>query len=41
MKLYEVLRNSWVMPVEDASAPPGARGVYKGEPVLFHHTDGM
>ena len=41
MKLYDVLRNSWVVPIEETSAPPGARVVAKGEPVLFHHTDGM
>lgn len=41
MKLYDVPRNSWVVPVEDAQAPPGARPVSEGEPVLFHQTDGM
>jgi len=41
LKLYEVPRNSWVMPTEDTDAPPGARSVSVGEPVLFHHCDGM
>lgn len=41
MKLYEVPRNSWVVPVTDTVAPPDARPVEKGEPVLFHHIDGM
>jgi len=41
MKLYNVLRNSWVRPIEDAIAPPDARPVEKGEWVLFHHIDGM
>lgn len=41
MKLYDVLRNSWVVPLDDAQAPPDARPISKGEPVLFHHIDGM
>ena len=41
MKLYEAKRNSWVMPIEDTQAPPGARLVSVGEPVKFHHCDGM
>ena len=41
MKLYDCERNRWVRPVVEASAPPSARVVDVGEPVLFHHTDGM
>ena len=41
MKLYEAKRNSWVMPIEDADSPPGARSVSASEPVYFHHVDGM
>ncbi len=41
MKLYEAKRNSWVMPIDDTDAPPGARKVDVGEPVKFHHCDGM
>ena len=42
MKLYNAPRNAWVVPVtEEPTAPPGARMVALGEPVLFHHTDGM
>ncbi len=41
MKLYDVPRNSWVIPIEDTTAPPDARPVSVGEPVLFHHVDGM
>lgn len=40
MKLYECKRKSWVMPIEDANAPPGARKVSAGEPVFFDHIDG-
>ncbi len=41
MKLYECKRNSWVVPVTDTTAPPGAREVLIGETVKFHHLDGM
>ncbi len=41
MKLYEVKRESWVLPTEDTTAPPGARQVSVGEPVLFKRLDGM
>ena len=41
MKLYDCLRNSWVKPIEDTTAPPGARPVEINEPVKFHHIDGM
>lgn len=41
MKLYEAKRNSWVMPIDDTTAPPDARPVSVGESVLFHHLDGM
>ena len=40
MKLYEAKRNSWVIPIDDAEAPPDARPVSAGEPVHFHHIDG-
>ncbi len=41
MKLYEAQRNRWVIPRNDAKAPPGARHIIAGEPVKFHHVDGM
>jgi len=41
MKLYQVPRNTWVIPTEDTTAPPGAQKVSIGEPVLFKHIDGM
>lgn len=41
MKLYEVPRNSWVKPISETKAPPGARTVLVGEKVKFHHIDGM
>lgn len=41
MKLYDVPRNSWVVPVADAAAPPDARSIPAGEAVKFHHIDGM
>ena len=41
MKLYDAYRNSWVMPIEDTEAPPGARPIAAGEAVFFHHCDGM
>ncbi len=41
MKLYEAKRNSWVMPIDDAEGPPGARRVSAGEPIKFHGVDGM
>jgi len=41
LKLFEVERKRWVIPVEDAKAPPGARPVKGGEPVFFEHVDGM
>ena len=41
MKLYEIDRNSWVMPIDDTTAPPGARPVSVGEPIFFCHLDGM
>ena len=41
MKLYDVPRNTWVKPVADNQAPPGARLVANDEAVLFHHIDGM
>jgi hypothetical protein len=41
LKLYEVPRNSWVIPTEETTAPPEARAVSIGEPVKFHHIDGM
>lgn len=41
MKLYEVPRKTWVIPTEDTTAPAGARKVSVGEPVFFHHCDGM
>jgi hypothetical protein len=41
MKLYKVPKNTWVIPTEETRAPPGARPVSVGEPVLFHHIDGM
>lgn len=41
MKLYQVPRNTWVMPTEDTTAPPGARKVSIGEPVFFKHVDGL
>ena len=41
MKLYNVAPNSWVMPVNDATAPPGARPIPQTEAVKFHHIDGM
>ena len=40
MKLYNVLRNTLVMPIDDANAPPDARPIGAGEVVLFHHIDG-
>lgn len=40
MKLYEVPRNSWVIPIGEVTVPPGAIPV-GAEPVLFHHCDGM
>lgn len=41
MKLYDVPNKTWVMPIEETKAPPEAREVSVGEPVLFHHVDGM
>ncbi len=41
MKLYNVPRNTWVMPLEEVDAPPGARAVSVGEVVKLHHIDGM
>ena len=41
MKLYDAPRNSWVIPIEDAKAPPDARPISKGETIKFHHVDGM
>jgi hypothetical protein len=41
MKLYDVPRNSWVIPIEETTAPPGARVVDVGEILKFHHVDGM
>jgi len=41
MKLFDVPRNTWVIPTEDTTAPPDARAVSVGEPVLFGHVDGM
>lgn len=41
LKLYEVPRNSWVIPTENTATPPGARRVSIGEPVFFKHCDGM
>ncbi len=40
-KLYDMPRNVWVLPTDTTSAPPGAREISVGEPVLFHHIDGM
>ncbi len=41
MKLYECNRNTWVIPTQETQAPPGARQVSVGEPIKFHHLDGM
>ncbi len=41
MKLYDVPRRTWVMPIEETRAPPGARQVSIGEPVYFITIDGM
>ena len=41
MKLYQVPRNTWVIPTEATIAPPGARQVSIGEPVFFRHVDGL
>ncbi len=41
MKLYQVPGHTWVTPVEDAMAPPGAHRILRGEPVFFYHLDGM
>ena len=41
IKLYNVPRNTWVMPIEATKAPPGAREVSIGEAVWFDHVDGL
>lgn len=41
MKLYQVPRNTWIIPLETTTAPPGAREVSIGEPVFFDHVDGI
>ena len=42
MKLYNVPKNTWVIPVyDDPTAPPGAAPVELGEKILFKHIDGM
>ena len=41
MKLYNVPRNTWVIPTEETHAPPGARQVSVMEPIFFKHIDGM
>ena len=40
MKLYEVPRNTWVIPTENTQTPPGAREIDVAEPVFFGHIDG-
>lgn len=40
-KLYDVPRNTWVMPTEDTVGPPASIPVFTGEEVLFKHLDGM
>ena len=41
MKLFDCKRNSWVVPIAETAAPPGARAVQEGELIKFHHLDGM
>ena len=41
MKLYDVPRDTAVRLLEDATVPPGAPPVQKGDVLNFHHVDGM
>ncbi len=41
MKLYDVPQDTWVIPIEQPTAPPAARVVDVGEPIHFLHIDGM
>ena len=41
INLFDCKRNTWVVPVEETTAPPAARKVEVGEPVKFHNIDGM
>lgn len=41
MKLYDVPRKTWVIPLDDVKVPPSAPNVSVCEPIFFDHIDGM
>lgn len=41
MKLYEIPRGSYIRLLEDASVPPAALQLNKGDLLYFDHVDGM
>jgi hypothetical protein len=41
MELYNVPDRTWVLIQEDATIPPAAPGIPKGDIIYFDHIDGM